>query len=144
MFSTPSCVSLSPSSRASSSGPISEIVVRIGWPFSPYRSQNTAGLSLIGVVGDADFLGARLEHVGMLEFVAARHADAGKIALHVGHEHRHARRGELLGDGLQRHGLAGAGRAGDQAVAVGAAEPQHLALAVCAQSEEDVVHCTLR
>jgi hypothetical protein len=32
--------------RASSSGPISLMVVRIGWPFSPYRSQNTTGAAL--------------------------------------------------------------------------------------------------
>ena len=42
-LSTPSWVSLRPSRRASSSGPISETVVRIGWPCSPNRSQNTAG-----------------------------------------------------------------------------------------------------
>jgi hypothetical protein len=41
-----------------------------------------------------------------------------EVALHVGHEHRHADRGEGLREGLQRDGLAGAGRAGDQAVAV--------------------------
>ena len=49
----------------------------------------------------------------------ARLAEAGQIALHVGHEHRHAHRAELLGQHLQRHGLARAGRAGDEAVAVG-------------------------
>jgi len=48
----------------------------------------------------------------------ARLADAGQVALDVGHEHRHARRGQLLGQPLQRLGLAGAGRAGDQAVPV--------------------------
>jgi YebC/PmpR family DNA-binding regulatory protein len=45
--------------------------------------------------------------------------DAGQVALHVGHEHRHAELAEVLGQGLQRDGLAGAGGAGDQAVAVG-------------------------
>ena len=31
--------------REISSGPISNTVVRIGWPCSPYRSQNTTGNS---------------------------------------------------------------------------------------------------
>jgi hypothetical protein len=48
----------------------------------------------------------------------ARLGHAGQIALDVGHEHRHAGRGQLLGDPLQRLGLAGAGGAGDQAVPV--------------------------
>ena len=38
-------------------------------------------------------------------------ADARQIALHVGHEDRHADRAEALGHALQRHRLAGAGRA---------------------------------
>jgi hypothetical protein len=46
-------------------------------------------------------------------------ADAGQVALDVGHEDRHADLGEILGQGLQGDGLAGAGGAGDQAVAVG-------------------------
>jgi len=41
MLSTPSCVSLRSSRRASRSGPISEIVARTGWPCSPKTSQNT-------------------------------------------------------------------------------------------------------
>jgi hypothetical protein len=43
MLSTPSCVSLSSSSRDSSSGPMSCTVARTGWPCSPNRSQNTVG-----------------------------------------------------------------------------------------------------
>ena len=43
MCSTPVWVSLSPNMRASSSGPISLTVVRTGWPFSPYTSQNVTG-----------------------------------------------------------------------------------------------------
>ena len=46
-------------------------------------------------------------------------ADAGQVALDVGHEHRHADAAEVLGQRLQRDRLAGAGGAGDQAVAVG-------------------------
>ena len=44
-WSTPSCVSLSAIRRASSSGPISLIVVRTGWPAWPNRSQKITGLS---------------------------------------------------------------------------------------------------
>ena len=40
---TPVWVSFSPSIRLSSSGPISLTVVRTGWPFSPYTSQNVTG-----------------------------------------------------------------------------------------------------
>ena len=43
---------------------------------------------------------------------------AGEVTLDVGREHRHAHRRELLGHQLERLRLAGAGRAGDQAVAV--------------------------
>ena len=46
------------------------------------------------------------------------HGDAGQVALDVGEQHRHAGRRELLGDELQRLGLAGAGRAGDEAVPI--------------------------
>jgi hypothetical protein len=51
-------------------------------------------------------------------------AGAGQVALDVGHEHRHADAREILGQGLQGHGLAGAGGAGDEAVAVGQAWQQ--------------------
>jgi hypothetical protein len=55
-------------------------------------------------------------HLGI---AAARPGDAGKVALHVGHEHRHAQIGESLGERLHGDGLAGAGGAGDQPMAVG-------------------------
>ena len=45
--------------------------------------------------------------------------DARQVALDVGHEHRNADAREPLGHHLQRDGLAGAGRAGDEAVTVG-------------------------
>ena len=48
----------------------------------------------------------------------ARGADAGEVALHVRGEHRHSRGRELLGHGLQRDRLAGAGRARHEPVAV--------------------------
>ena len=50
---------------------------------------------------------------------AARFRKASEIAFDVGHEHRHADRREPLGDDLQRDRFAGAGRPGDEAVAVG-------------------------
>jgi hypothetical protein len=66
-------------------------------------------------LGDAQ-RGQALLELGRLD---ARRAHAGKVALHVGHEHRHADVGEGFGHLLQRHRLAGAGGAGDEAVAVG-------------------------
>jgi hypothetical protein len=53
-----------------------------------------------------------------LRIVAARLAHSGEIAFHVSHENRNSAVAEILGQGLQRHGLAGAGSSGDQAVAV--------------------------
>jgi hypothetical protein len=97
----------------------------------------------IGIIGDAQFLGAGFQLVGVLEGGAARHGDARKIAFHVGQEHRHPARGKLFGDALQRHRLAGAGRARDQPVPVGPAEPQHLPFAVGAEAKVDIVHVTV-
>ena len=48
----------------------------------------------------------------------ARLADAGQVAFDIGHKHRHADFGEILRQGLQRDGFAGAGSPGDQAVAI--------------------------
>jgi hypothetical protein len=56
--------------------------------------------------------------------MAAFLADAGQVALDVGHEHRHADARETLGHGLKGDGLAGARGAGDQAVPVGQAGQQ--------------------
>ena len=58
--------------------------------------------------------------------LAAGLGHAGNIALHIGQEHRHAGAGKALSQTLQRDGLAGAGRAGDQPVAVGAFQHQGL------------------
>ena len=74
----------------------------------------------------------------------ARHGDAGEIALHVGDEDRDAGGGEALGQALQSHRLAGAGRAGDQAVTVGPVEDEPLRLAA-AEADENrgaVIHRT--
>jgi hypothetical protein len=67
------------------------------------------------VLLDAQRVEARLH----LRRQAARRGQTREIAFHVGHEHRHADRGKALGQQLQGDRLAGAGGAGDQAVAVG-------------------------
>jgi hypothetical protein len=76
----------------------------------------------------------------MLEGRAAGHGDARKIAFHIGQEHRHPGAAELFGDALERHRLAGAGRARDQAMAVGPAQQQHFAFALRGQAQKYLVH----
>ena len=51
--------------------------------------------------------------------IAPAAATPGQIAFDVGEEHRHADPREMVGEHLQRDRLAGAGRAGDEPVAVG-------------------------
>ena len=63
----------------------------------------------------------RLETLEDLGVGTAGFCHAGKITLHIGHEHRHAEIGEPLGERLHRDGLARAGGAGDQTVAIGKA-----------------------
>ena len=68
----------------------------------------------------------------------AGHGEAGEVALHVGDEGRNSGGREALDDALQGDGLAGAGRSGDQAVAVGPAELEALGVAAAAcGSDED-------
>ncbi|MNM83248.1 hypothetical protein D3C81_953030 [compost metagenome] len=67
-----------------------------------------------GVVRHAD-VGRAL---GQLLAAVACDRKAGHVALHVGQEHRHAQAREPFGQRHQGHRLAGAGRAGHQAVAV--------------------------
>ncbi len=55
---------------------------------------------------------------GDLVAALAGRREAGQVALHVGEEDRDALVGQLLGHELERLRLAGAGRAGDEAVAV--------------------------
>ena len=57
-----------------------------------------------------------LAHVGA---VLSGQAHAGDVALDVGQEHGYAHAGKAFGQHLQGNGLAGAGGAGDKAVAVG-------------------------
>ncbi len=80
----------------------------------------------VRVVLEADLLGA----LGQERFRLALRRDAGEVAFHVGCEDGHAGCRKTLGEDLQRHGLAGAGGAGDEAVAVG--EPQHQAFVAAA------------
>ena len=66
------------------------------------------------------------------------HGEAGEVALHVGDEGRDAGGRKALDDALQRDRLAGAGRAGDQAVAVGALELELLRIgAARVRADED-------
>ncbi len=59
-------------------------------------------------------------HEGVVQLAGGRSGDrdAGKIALHVRQEDRYAGRRKALGENLERHRLAGPGRARDQTVAV--------------------------
>ena len=79
-----------------------------------------ARAALVGEALEAKLLDALLHVLGVL----AGRAHAGDVALDVGHEDGDARLGEALGHDLERHGLARAGRAGDEAVAVGLVEQQ--------------------
>ena len=72
--------------RASSSGPMSVTVARTGWPCSPNTSQSVAGQAR----GRGGSQAALLQHRGQLVADRAGLADAGQVALHVGHEDRHA------------------------------------------------------
>src|SRR3546814_12949854 len=51
-------------------------------------------------------------------FGLASRGDARQITLDVGGKHRHAHLRETFGEHLQRDGIAGSGRAGDQTMAV--------------------------
>ncbi len=78
------------------------------------------GAALVAV--ELELLGTLLR----LGIVAAHGGDARQVAFDVGHEDRHAGRREAFGDGLQAHGLAGAGGARDQAVAIAVFQEQVL------------------
>ena len=73
------------------------------------------GIGFEGKVLDPEALDAS----GKVVVHHAGHAHAGEVSLDVAEEHRNAHVGEGLGHHLHRDGLAGAGRAGDDAVAVG-------------------------
>ncbi len=118
---TPACVSLRLRMRLSSSGPISEMVARTGWPCSPKTSQKVTGQpAKAGVSKPSD-----CSRCCELRVILPRLADAGEVALDVGREDRHADAAERFGDDLQGDGLAGAGGARDQAMAIGERGQQH-------------------
>ena len=71
----------------------------------------------------ADFLRPRRRPAG--DRIAGGR-DAREVALNVGGEDIDALARERFGQGLQRHGFAGAGGPGDQAVPVGALQSQAL------------------
>jgi hypothetical protein len=93
------------------------------------------GGELVGLVFYAELLGALDER----RLGIAGRGDAGEVALDVGGEDRDAVLGEAFGQHLQRHRLAGAGRAGNQAMAVGELEQQHLRLLALADQDRAVI-----
>ena len=90
-------------------------------------------------VGHADIGGTGLEDFVGLGGHIAGHGETGQIALHVGDERRDADRRQSLDDALQRDRLAGAGRARDQPVTVGALQFQQLRIRPAAAGpDEDI------
>ena len=75
---------------------------------------------LVGLVVKAHILGA----FDKIRLRLAARGDAGEVAFDVGGEHRNAGARKAFREHLQRHGLAGAGRAGGEAVTVGERERQ--------------------
>ena len=129
-LSTPSCTSLRSSSRASSSGPISATVARIGCALLAEQiPEHDRKLIRAGIPVPCSAR-VRPDRLGFAQL-----RDAGEVALDVGCEDRHAVARETFRKHLQRHGLAGAGRAGGKSVAIGQAEHEPLRLA--AHADED-------
>ena len=140
MLSTPSCASVSSIIRASSSGPISLTVVRTGWPLCAEQIPEDHRVAAVGEVGHADLRRALDQRLVRLRRRVAGPRQPGDVALHVLDDDRDAGRGQPLGENLQRHGLAGAGRAGDQPVAVGVAQQQvpRLGVVLAAAAHQDL------
>jgi hypothetical protein len=90
-------------------------VARIGWPFSPKTSQSITGFARY----PKSFRSSVFTRSSTFALPPPGCRHAREVALHVGHEHRNADGAEALGERLQGHGLAGSGRARDQAVPVG-------------------------
>ena len=105
---------MSPSTFDSRIGPKLEMVARTGTPIPDGAQRQELDRErrrrpvVAGVLGALRGLVVRL----------AGPRQPGQVALDVGHHHRNAGGGQLLGDHLQRLRLAGAGGARDQAVAV--------------------------
>src|SRR5690606_21023383 len=81
--------------------------------------------------------GHGLDALGDATARRAHGAKTTEVALDVGGEHRHAGVTESLDQALQGHGLAGAGGAGDQAVAVADAKrlADRLAVRACTKNQ---------
>ena len=78
------------------------------------------GRELVGLERQAHFAGPLDDEVlGLADF-----GDPGQVALDVGGEHRNAGARKPFRHHLQRHRLAGSGRAGDEAVPIGERERQ--------------------
>lgn len=75
---------------------------------------------LVRLVYDANLFGAGDEGLGAI----AGHGDAGKVALDVGGEDADPGLAKTFRQLLQRHRLAGPGRAGDEAMAIGVTQQQ--------------------
>ncbi len=118
-FSTPSCTSFRSSIRDSSSGPISVTVARTGWPCSPNTSQNTVENWSGWKLSPISAARLTIKSLGSPDF-----GDAGEVSLDVGGEYRNAGARKPLRHHLQRDGFSGAGRAGDEAMAIGERQRQ--------------------
>ena len=95
------------------------------------------GITPVGIAGRSCPFGKGGVH---LAGGRPRHRQPRQVALHVGDDRRHARRREAFDDPLERHRLAGAGRAGDQPVAVGARKLEHLGVrSARVRADEDAV-----
>ena len=76
------------------------------------------GRELVGLEIEAHLAGALEDEIlGLADF-----GDPGQVALDVGREHRNAGARKPFRHHLQRHGLAGSGRSGDEAVPIGEAQ----------------------
>ena len=109
-------MSLRSSTLPSSSGPNDETLARTWAPVLPDSDRISTGWPAAWNVHASDVQRSMRPLVGG---VAGR-ADPRQVALHVDREHRHAERRQLAREELEGLGLAGAGRAGDQPVAVDA------------------------
>ena len=113
--STPAWVSLRLSSRARSRGPISEMVVRTGWPATPSGSQKTTGIALVFKIRELQVL----HPLGDFGVIAPRLAQPGQVALDVRHKNGHPDAAEVLRQDPERHRLPRARGPGHQPVPVG-------------------------
>ena len=131
MLSTPSCASETSSRRESSSGPISEMVARMGWPCSPKRSQK----QVVNLSGP-QVMSSCFTRSAMKDFSSPDGGDARKVALDVGGKDGNPGIGKALGQNLKGHGLAGACCAGHEAVAVAEFQGQVLRAVTIAEIDE--------